>query len=354
MELNILDTSMNVVKVVDVFDSFIWSERYIIPGDLELYLPITSLAQSYIPPDYYATLKGSDRAMIIESFNLNTDNETGNQFIVKGRSLESILDRRIVKTQTQLSGNLQTGIQTLLNQNAISPSDTTRKITKLTFQASTDPLVTSLTFSDQFHGETLLDVISYICGCKNIGFKITINSSGNFVFQLYSGVDRSFTGSVDTVLFSKDMDNLLSSQYFYSKQKLKTTTMVAGEGFGFARKLRDVAAPGGALTELDRRETFTDAAYISSSYSGGTLSAATYNALLDQRGAVDLFDKRIYDAFDAQIDPTINYIYNDDYSMGDIMQIENEYGIAGKVRIKEYIFSEDKAGPKMYPTLEAV
>lgn len=354
MEPIILNSSLEAVDIIDLFDSFIWTERYDTVGDFELYLPTNAPGLNFIIPDNFIQLKQSKRTMVIESLHLNTDIEAGNQYVVKGRSLESILDRRIVRNQTIINGNLQSGIQTLLNQNAISPSDPNRKITKLIFETSTDPLVTALTIDDQFHGQTLLDAVTYICKSAGIGFKITINASGKFVFKLYAGVDRSYGTLGDSIiLFSPKMDNLTSSQYFFSRKDKKTTTLVAGEGEGFNRKVLDVHSFQGALTDLDRREGFVDAP-ISSSYSGGTLSLASYNLLLTHRGKSYLSSHRDFEAFDGQVDPNINYEYDVDYALGDLVQLENEYGLSGITRIKEYIFSEDKAGEKRFPTFEKV
>lgn len=355
MEPIILDSSLNAVDIVDLFDSFIWTERYDTVGDFELYLPTNAPGLSFIVPDNFVQLKQSSRTMVIESLYLNTDIEEGNQYIVKGRSLESILDRRVIRAQTILNGNLQSGVQTLLNQNAISPSDTNRKITKLIFETSADPLITGLTIDDQFHGETLLEAITYICKSAGIGFKVTINAAGNFVFKLYAGVDRSYSTIGDSIiLFSPKMDNLTSSQYLFSRKDHKTTTLVGGEGFGYSRKMYDVNRSDGALTELNRREGFEDASMISSSYSGGTLSLANYNLLLAHRGKAYLATHQDFEAFDGQVDPNINYNYEVDYALGDLVQIENEYGFSGVTQVKEYIFSEDKSGEKVFPTFEKV
>lgn len=351
MEPIVLDSSLNGVALVDLFDSFIWTERFDGIGEFELYLPTNFSSLNFITPDNFIQLKQSKRTMIIESLYLNTDIEAGNQYVVKGRSLESILDRRIIRAQTIVNGSLQTAVQTLINQNAISPTDTTRRITKLTFEASVDPIITALTIDDQFHGETLLDAISYICKSSGIGFKITVSTTGNFVFKLYAGTDRSYDTLGDSIiLFSPKMDNLTSSQYFFSRKDHKTTTLVGGEGDGYSRKLLDVSRVSGALTELNRREGFTDASYISSSYSGGTLSLPNYNLLLTHRGKQDLAINSDFEGFDGQVDPNINYIYDTDYGLGDLVQLENEYGLKGVMQVKEYIFSEDKAGEKVFPT----
>lgn len=355
MEPIVLTKYLSAIDIIDLFDSIIWTERFRGVGDFELYLPTNANGLSFMVPDNLIQINGSKRTMVIESLHLNTDSENGHQYVVKGRSLESILDRRIVRKQTIINGSLQDGVALLLDQNAINPSDPDRKINKLVFQSSTDPLITGLTLDDQFFGETLLDVINYICQAYDIGFKIIVNSSGNFVFSLYAGVDRSFTSSGDSiVLFSPKMDNITNSQYLFSKVPHKTTTLVGGEGEGSDRKVIDVNRSGGALTDLDRREAFTDASMISSTYYDGTLSPSDYNLLLTSRGVRDLNGQSSLEVFDGQVDPSINYVYDRDYSLGDIVQIENEYGLNGTTRVQEFTFSEDKAGERFYPTFERI
>ena len=82
--------------------------------------------------------------MIIEDIKINADTEEGNHLIVTGRSLESILERRIIWGQRIFNGNLQNGIQTMLNECIISPSIADRKISNFVFVPSADPKITSL------------------------------------------------------------------------------------------------------------------------------------------------------------------------------------------------------------------
>ena len=50
----------------------------------------------YIKQDYYLQSKESEHVMIVEKIQITSDTEDGNHVTVTGRSLESILDRRIV------------------------------------------------------------------------------------------------------------------------------------------------------------------------------------------------------------------------------------------------------------------
>ena len=132
MELIVL----KMLSVLDTFESLIWTERYSAYGDFEVYTSINDSVLEILKDDYYLWLKESDQTMIVEDRKIESDAENGNHFTVTGRSLESILERRIIWKQTILSGNFQNGIKKLLDENIINPSDASRKVEGLIFEAS--------------------------------------------------------------------------------------------------------------------------------------------------------------------------------------------------------------------------
>ena len=140
MELIVLDTSLKMLSVLDTFESLIWTERYSAYGDFEVYTSINDSVLEILKDDYYLWLKESDQTMIVEDRKIESDAENGNHFTVTGRSLESILERRIIWKQTILSGNFQNGIKKLLDENIINPSDASRKVEGLIFEASTETI----------------------------------------------------------------------------------------------------------------------------------------------------------------------------------------------------------------------
>ena len=235
MDVTVLNTNLDAVSIVDVYESFIWTDRYYEYGDFELFTSMTETILSYIRQDYYLQNRESEHVMIIEKIRIASDSENGNHITVTGRSLESILDRRIVWGQKTITGNLQNGIRTLLNENVISPADSTRRISNFIFEASTDPAITSLKIDAQYTGDNLYDVINKICSERSIGFKVTLNNNKQFVFKLYAGTDRSYDQSANPyVVFSPKFENIINSNYVESKSALKTVTLVGGEGEGSA------------------------------------------------------------------------------------------------------------------------
>lgn len=192
MELLVLNTDFESIAVIDTYESMIWTDRYNSYGDFEIFFAMDTQLLQYLKEDYYLWLKDSEHCMIIEDIKINADTEEGNHFIVTGRSLESILERRIIWGQRVFNGNLQNGIQTMLNECIISPSIADRKISNFVFVPSTDPKITRLKIDNQYTGDCLYDVIKGLCEENNIGFKIVLTDENKFAFSLYAGVDRSY------------------------------------------------------------------------------------------------------------------------------------------------------------------
>lgn len=349
MEALILDKAFNAVCVIDAYEAFIWTERYNKAGDFELHVVASEKILNDIQIDYYVYLAESDKLMIIESFNLSTDPKHGNKLIISGRSLESILDRRIIWSQTILDGYLQGQIKKLINQNIISPSDSNRAIPNFIFEDTTDPTIEIMMIKSQYTGDNLYEVLVSICEDFGIGFKVYLNDSNQFVFKLFNGEDRSFDQNYNNpIIFSPEFDNLLDTKYSYNKTYLKTIGLVAGEGEGSDRKT--ISTGDNTITGLDRRELYVDARDLSTN--DGEIDLATYYSQLIQRGDEKLAECGSELYFDGSMETALSFKYGVDFNIGDIVDIENEYGVSAKCRVIEFVRAQDKSGFSAYPSFE--
>ena len=321
MELLVLNTDFESVAVIDTYESMIWTDRYNSYGDFEIFFAMDTQLLQYLKEDYYLWLKDSEHCMIIEDIKINADTEEGNHLIVAGRSLESILERRIIWGQRIFNGNLQNGIQTMLNECIISPSIAGRKISNFVFVPSADPKITSLKIDNQYTGDCLYDVVKGLCEENNIGFKIVLTD-----------------------------ENIINSNYYSSRASFRNVTLVAGEGEGSSRRTAIVGSASG----LDRRELFTDARDISSYTEDGTLSDAEYMAQLKTKGLKKLADHIVTTAFEGEVEVTRLFKYGEDFFIGDIVQIANEYGNEGSAYISELVISNSEEGLSIYPTFKTI
>ena len=92
----VLDTDFKAIAVIDLYESFIWTDRYCKYGDFEIYMAMSVEYLEYLKQDYYLINRNSEHVMIIEKIRISSDIEDGGHITVTGRSLESILDRRII------------------------------------------------------------------------------------------------------------------------------------------------------------------------------------------------------------------------------------------------------------------
>lgn len=351
----IYDTDFVLKKILDSYLSSIWTVRYDQYGDFEICAPYSKDIFDEIKLDNYIMRPDSDRMMVVEDIQIDTDAEGGNQIIVSGRSIESILDRRVLFDQTIVVGNTQDGVKFLLDGNAISPSDEKRKL-PIVFRKNEDSAVTSLETAYQFSGETLYEAIEALCIDGSIGFRLIPDlDAKNFIFELYSGADRSYYQTDRPYgVFSPGFDNIITSNYISSKKEYKNVAYAAGEGEGSERTVISVYSGETEASGLSRRELYVDAGSVSSTTSEGQITESDYLDQLASRGSEELDKVRSTTYFEGEVDTSRQFVYGVDFEIGDIVQLQNEYGIEGCARITELVLSDDQNGLTSVPTFTSI
>lgn len=340
----LLDKDLNIVDTIETYKSVIWTTRYFDTGDFELYIPASQKMLDTIKKDYYV-IRDDDytQAMIVKNIQITTDIEEGNYLIVTGKSLKSILSQRIIWAQTTVTGSVEACVRRLVNDNAINPINPERKISRLILGSE---IGFSQTMTAQFTGDNLEDVVKEICKTYKLGYDILLDlDEKQFIFILYQGADRSYNQNVNPhVIFSNEFENLLATNYTESGENYKNVALVAGEGEGINRRSVTI----GSASDLDRYEVFVDARDVSSN--DGEISDVEYIDSLIERGQERLSESIITKAIDGEVEANFTYKLNEDYFLGDVVEVINEYGIEMTPRIIEVIESEDDSGRYTIPT----
>ena len=341
MNIFVMNDNFETISIIDSYESVIWTDRYIGYGDFEIYAPFSFDLLNKVKQDYYLTILNSEHVMIIESVEILSDIDKGNRLKITGKSLESILNRRIMWSKAKYTGSLQVAIKSILTNSIISPSIEDRKISNFIFEESNDERITALTIEDEFTEEqNVYDIIVGLCERNYLGYRITLNSSNQFVFKLYMGEDRSYDQLTNPyVVFSPNYENIINSNYIDSTEKMKNITLVVGE---------QSSITVGSGTGLTRREIYTDGMGVNPQEVGD------YNESLKRLGTYTLQDNSRVKNFEGEVDAVRMFVYGKDFFIGDVVQISNEYGIEGSARVMEFIKSDDASGSKAYPTFQAI
>lgn len=350
--LYVISQDMSILGVIDSYESVIWRPAYNEIGDFEIYMGASREMMDLLRINRYVArskdasfVTGSGaifkNVMIIKNVELVTDAENGDHIIVTGRELKYILHQRVVWEQTNLSGTAENAIRTLVNQNAISPSDEAREIPGIALDTAAG---FEETIEKQISDTYLDEAIEEICQNYNYGWDVYMKF-GQMLLRVYQGLDRSF-GQDDRayVVFSDGFDNLKNTDYQLMTEEFANCAKVGGEGEGTDRTYTIV---GGDYEGLNRYETYVDARDISSN--DGEITSEEYEELLQERGAEKLAELKYTEGFSGEILSDTSFKYGQDFNLGDVVTVINAYGITKNVRVLSAIESISEEGEKLIP-----
>lgn len=381
-ELYLLDEELNKKHIIDTYSSVIWTPRYNTLGDCELVIQASQDNFKKIKECRYISRDDDEMVCEIKKIEIQTDEENGDQIIVTGTDIKDILNKRIVMNQTNFNGLVEDYIRMLIMDAFINPKDPNRKISNFVLA---DKQGFTETIREQVTYDYIGDKIQELCQQFGWGYKVTVKN-GNFVFSLYKGEDKS-----QYITFSQNYDNISTTDYQEDNSNIKNVALIAGEGEGVDRKTTTIGNGEG----INRSELYVDARDVSSSidyeellnnYPNGT--EKTINNVIyyqvnetniaiitkDEEGEVsevklcdDIYTENLKSvgkekiaeyvsvtSFTGDIIVGVNYKYKEDYNLGDIVNILNEYGMSVNVRITEIIESKDDSGYTMEPTFENI
>lgn len=340
MNLYFCDDEFKRQEVMDVFSSLIWVKRYYTSGDFELYAPATAQLSDWLSRYKYIARDDEDGLMMVEDVEIKTDAENGDYYIISGQSIEGILSWRVILPLTIIeTDDAAAVVYRLVKENiGVDCPWPDRKVANFLVD---ETFTLPANIKTQMRGANLMQTITDLGMTYGFGFKVLPDSNGNFVFSLYQGQDTE-------VVFSKEFDNIINTDYYKKTSQYRNAALVLGEGEGDAR--RSAYAGGSPLSGLDLREIYVDARDISSN--DGEIPDADYSAMLLNRGNEKLSEYKEVKGFEGEVEPNTTYKYKVDYNLGDVVTVDNGYGAVARPRIIEIIESWDDTGYKVIPTFE--
>jgi len=302
MEIRVYDSNLSLLGFVDNSTSLLWNRRFYKPGAFELHLPATDSNLELLTEGNLVHIYGKKEAGIIEHKDIENDN-----LVVSGNFLSNYMDRRLIKGTFNFDGLTEVAMRDILTNATAIPN-----VELGTLNGFTPRVQFQATYKNLLAYEEKLSVSS------NIGFRFRPNfENKKIIFETYEGVDRTSGQAVNSrVEFSENYKNIANPKYSYDDSNLRTIAYVGGEGEGSARTFVTVGGGSG----LGLRELFVDAKDIQK----GDLTDDQYKALLVQRGNEKLAENIINESFDADALPDINFVYAQDYDLGDIVTIKEK------------------------------
>lgn len=256
IDIYVLNGDLEQIGVIDTYESLIWVNRYLEVGDCELYLPVSCEALDILKKGNYLMRRDDEMVCRIEKIEIDTSVTNGNYLIVTGYDVKKILSQRIIWSQTNVDGNVEDYIRNLVYKSLVAPALYGRQIKNASGRANFflgDRFGFTEVITQQVSYASVEEKIQELCTTYGWGYKVVVDI-GNFYFCLYEGDDRS-----NSVVFSRDYENLAETSYIEDSTNLANVALVAGEGEGSERS-RNVS---GYAEGIDRYEIYVDARDIS-------------------------------------------------------------------------------------------
>lgn len=368
MDLVTLNANNQPEKLVQNYDSLIWTERFNTVGDFQIKAGDIATFLALLPEGKVVSLRESNIAMVVETHRIERKKNIPESITIVGRAVESILDRRVVlpavaanasdwfinaKIPSDVAWHIVNQIVGLglLDANDIipaswlqlpTPSDyitgpTPNTGPTRTFSVPTGNLLSTVLNLIQATAKADTGTVPPTPELKAKGIRaVRPTSAGTAIsLQFYSGTDKS-----NIVYFDATRDLLDDGSYLFSKQGSASTAYIIGPANAAKLNKTLVAASG-----LNRRVILVD----------GTGSGENSATVLAQQGELSLSEAKEIAIFDGSINADLSpYRYGVDYFLGDTVKLVGDYGLTQLATVTEYIRSEDATGTKGYPTLATV
>lgn len=361
MDLMTLDANNQPAKLIEEYDSLIWSERFAL-GDFQIVTGNVEKFMTLLPEGTRLTLRESNQVMKVETHKIDRKKNSPQKLTIKGRSFESILDQRVsiqsvaaltgsndwvvqVKTPSDLAYYIieKICVEGLISAADIFPGNVVQFPTPSDYLTSIGPVKDFVVPRGNLLN-TVLDLLKTEAQADGTtpavvphGIRaVRPNAAGTAIgIEIYAGTDRR-----NTVYFDATRELLDDGTYLFSK------VGSANAAYGVAQGLAATMYEGASEpTGLERRVTLVD----------GSASEINQVEVLREYMSMSLAEASETAIFDGSINPDLNpYTYGVHYNLGDIVRVVGDYGLVEDARVTEYIRTEDATGEKAYPTLETI
>lgn len=348
--------------IIDEYESLVWTERFIEPGDTQLVLPATRDSVKLVKPGTLLGMSTSKEYILLDTRSIEDGLVT-----VTGKTLEAFFDQRYVgpMTITDEPGQIMKQVVQEMQSGSESPWD---PIDGLYIGAVAD--FEGLEVTEKIPRGSVHSILLTLAKKYNVGMAVyvvtDIFGQRQLEFTTWLGQDKT-----DQIMFAPELDNFANIKELNTEAEAKTYVLVypptelaktgeladgmppvdvdniddADETNPFARRILEYTSE---LTEDDLVGP-DDAAKLTD----------LENKMLDKARDLLYTDHKKIRAVDGEITPESQYKYytqfnpdgDPEFRLGDEVQTAGHFTSPVQGILSEYIQTADTTGRRAYPTI---
>lgn len=348
--------TFNREEVIDEFISAIWTERWIEAGEVEVVMPAMHKNLKLLAPGELLGCGGSRELMLLETRSIEAGLVTA-----KGKTIEAYFDELPIPAITMVArgGDIMKGVVSAMQDRSFGEAHV--HIDGLSV-ASPDPNETGgSVIEDIPKGPVYTTLVTlgkkYQLGQSVVWTKIE-DGDHKLVYTTRQGKD--LTGQADNaVRFSTALENLGNAKQLLSIAGSKNIFIVNPPDWvdpDLARSslIWNYSRFDGSIFKYRVLEIDCNDITKESLPGDNDVERMTHlYRMMDARQAKAVDEHKKIKAVDGEITPESQFVYKRDYDLGDMVEMQGEYGEPVKGMITEHITSSDESGGRNYPTVIA-
>jgi hypothetical protein len=376
----------NPRKLIDKWESLIWTLRYQEPGEFELKTAFIEETIADLPLGSFVAINEGDEIMMVENYEINQGEDGKDILTVSGRSVMSFLEYRTALDEylyyhdysTDLEGKQVEGDvhAWLINSPGGNANDADiaafimyRHLVEGVFNSPNNAIrpevIPNLSIVQQdatnrrpyiryIERGNLLAAVQAILLAGNNGFKSkrAIGSAVNTEFIVYKGLNRTREQSTNApMILRHDQGHILSPRYLFSIKGHYNSFRIFPTRWPMFTDT--VWGPGNTLDEPERmgwdyRELLIDATEITSD------DLSIVDPAMMQRLATEKAKNLPIQILECTVAENIPYVFGLDYNLGDLCTVMGDFNIVENAQITEYVKVEDALGERSSPGLKII
>ena len=291
--LDIYDSQLSRIGMVDAFLSSTWAENYSDKASCQLVTVETMAYASILSVGNFVGQAGKDTLWQIKSLQRKNDQLWANGFPVS----YTLLNDRIREGKYDQNGAVYESLRALVS--GTRPAPIIGLYTQRTGMSATN--------TSTFNNQTLFKIVKDLCEDAEYGFRFVFDRvARKLLFDVYEG-------KTTEMKFSEQYGNIENVELTVAQTNWYTTAYVGGEGNEDERTF--VWAGDTECSGLDRHELFVNASDLKKE-SGESDSA--YRARLRKRGVQELNEKN--EPLEVEFD-TNNEDFGVSFGLGDLVTV---------------------------------
>lgn len=407
--LQLYGADFSLKSVIDVYDSFVWTDVYCGASDFELKMPCDIARRYNISLGDYIQCFVSRKVMIVEGMTIDY-NQTDAMATYKGRSLESILTRRVmrkfdlpditpaVEEDVWYKAHIRSlwdSIRYVLERTIVANDESqthaglTNPSRGISLLGYVNPIISDIENQNtpyvEFEGMTVYDYINSVLSYFGYGWEISFNPAGidgssnsdipnrKMLFKIYNGVKRTYNQvENERVIFSSEDDSTFKMSTSIDISSYGNSALVTGphpiltipsEEDPSVMEYVENAAINipteiyNSVSGLNRYEIFVDASDVGNMDDNyGKPYPLDY--IIAQMRFKAIQEVRAVMGGTTEYSPSVDYDpykkYGEDYYIGDLVTVIDGFGNVNIVRVSSFSHSLDSGGYRGYPNFETI